>query len=117
MRYRKLTAENDYSIGHGAADYYRDSPETVAQAVATRLRQLLGEWFLDETDGTPYQTQVLGRHTQETYDPALRLRILETTGCTGILEYESLFDPDARKLTVRAVIDTIYGEAVIYEVM
>lgn len=116
MRYRKLSRDGDYVIG-GSSVFLRNTPETVAQAVVTRLRLFLGEWFLDVTEGTPYQTQVLGRHTEATFNPAIRQRILETEGCTGIVEYESQFNPDTRELSVTAVIDTEYGPARIYEVM
>ena len=54
MRYRKLDAAGDFVFGHGAADYHRDSPEAVAQAVLTRLKLHRGEWFLDRSEGTPY---------------------------------------------------------------
>ena len=80
MRYRKLDADGDFQIGHGAADYHIDRPEGVAQAVKTRLALLAGEWFLDLTEGTPYATHVWGKHTRDTYDPILRRRILQTEG-------------------------------------
>lgn len=117
MRYRKLNSAGDYTLGHGPVDFWRDVPQAPAQAVATRLRLLAGEWFLDFTEGTPYQGGVLGKHTQATYDPIIRDRILGTEGVTAILDYQSLFDGDARALTVSASIDTIYGTAAIQEVL
>lgn len=72
MRYRKLSDTGDYTLGHGPANFWRDVPQAPAQAVATRLRLLTGEWFLDLAEGTPYQTGVLGKHTQATYDPITR---------------------------------------------
>ncbi len=117
MKYRKLDKDGDMIIGHGDADYLKDSPECVAQAVATRLRLLLGEWFLDETEGTPYVPAVLGKHTRASYDFAIRRRVLETEGVTRILEYESLFDGETRKLTINIRIETVYGAAAIQEVM
>lgn len=117
MRYRKLSSSGDYSLGHGSADFYRDKPEAPAQAVVTRLRLLAGEWFLDVAEGTPYQTGVLGKHTQATYDPIIRERILGTEGVTAIDEYQSIFNGDTRTLTVSATISTIYGTAIIHEVL
>ena len=117
MRYRKLDQTGDTVFGHGGADLLQDSPECVAQAVVTRLRLLRGEWFLDLTEGTPYVPAVLGRHTRETYDFAVRQRILDTEGVSGIAEYESLFDGESRRLAVSARIDTVYGQAVIQEVL
>lgn len=117
MRYRKLDADGDMTFGHGQQDFLRDTPDAVAQAVVTRLRLLAGEWFLDLADGTPWQAGVMGKHTQATYDPVIRRRILQTEGVTGISEYTSVFDGAARRLTVTATIDTVYGHATFQEVM
>jgi hypothetical protein len=111
MRYRKLDSDGDCSFGRSALDFISDTPETVAQAVRTRLLLLRGEWFLDVTDGTPYATEILGANTAQTYDLAIRERILDTQGVTGIVSYESnLAD---RALTVIATIDTLYGQSTV----
>lgn len=115
MRYRKLDDDGDYSFGHGLADLYQDSPEAVAQAVKTRLLLFAGEWFLDTSEGTPWAQAVFGKHTAETYGPALRERILDTEGVTEIVSFEAVFDGETRRLTVNAVIETAYGETVIQE--
>ncbi len=117
MKYRKLDSNGDMIFGHGDADYLKDTPETVAQAVVTRLRLLRGEWFLDLTEGTPYAPAVLGKHTKASYDYAVRTRVLETQGVVEILEYESIFDGETRRLTVTIRIDTVYGPAHIQEVL
>lgn len=117
MMYRRLDANRDYRLGNGSADMLRNTPETVAQAVVTRLALLAGEWFLDLQDGTPYVQGVFGRHTQASYDLVLRARILGTEGVTEILAYESLFDPDTRTLTVAVEIDTVYGPTSVTEVL
>lgn len=117
MRYRRLDANGDMVMGHGHADYLKDCPECVGQAVATRLRLLAGEWFIDLTEGTPYTPAVLGKHTKDSYDFVIRDRVLRTQGVLNIAEYESLFDGETRKLTVNITIDTVYGPAAIQEVM
>jgi hypothetical protein len=120
MRYRKLDANGDYSFGNQQADFYIDTPAGVAQAVQTRLSLLTGEWFLDVTDGTPWRTEVLGKYTQNAYDAVIKDRILSTqvttnqlvmaAAVTSVTAYSSSFDPNTRKLTVIATIQTIYGE-------
>lgn len=117
MRYRRLDSQGDMVFGHGDADYLKNSPECVAQAVVTRLRLLRGEFFLDLTEGTPYAPAVLGKHTKASYDFALRRRVLETEGVTAIEEYESVFDGETRRLTVNIRIDTSYGPATVQEVL
>ena len=75
MRYRKLDADGDYSFGSRQADF-PGLPDTVAQAVKTRLMLLRGEWFLDSTEGMPWQGEVLGKQPRASYDWAIRQRML-----------------------------------------
>ena len=117
MRYRQLSESQDYTFGNAQANYLQDVPEAVAQAVVTRLRLLTGEWFLDVTEGTPYQAGVLGKQTLATASEAIRERILGTQGLVEILEFEATEDRETRTLTVTAKIATIYGEIEINEVL
>lgn len=117
MRYRRLDTSNDFTLGHGTADYLNNSPECVAQAVVTRLRLLSGEWFLDLIEGTPYVQGVFGKHTQESYDLVIRERILDTEGVTEITAYESLFNGETRRLSIQVTINTLYGPVSFQEVM
>ena len=110
MRYRKLTADGDYSFGQGQLDFWRDVPDAPAQAVQTRLLLWRGEWFLDVEEGTPYMEGVLGKHSKTTADTTIQDRILGTQAVIGFSDYASALNPDTRKLTVTAVsVDTIYG--------
>lgn len=112
MKYRKLDATGDYTLGTGA-DFHTNTPAAVAQAVQTRLLLYTGEWFLDLLEGTPWTTEVLGKFTQKTYDTVIKQRILGTPGVNSIIDYESTFDGDARTLAIEATLDTIYGNATI----
>ena len=112
MRYRKLDADGDYTVGTGQ-DFLVDSPEAVAQAIKTRLGLYAGEWFLDTEDGTPWRTEVLGKYTLSTYDAVIKDRILGTAGVAQIDEYSSEFDGTTRRLTIAATISTEYGQATV----
>lgn len=109
MRYRKLSDSGDYTFGNGQADFYRDVPAAVGQAVQTRLRLWLGEWFLDIEAGTLYMQSVLGKHSLEAADRTIQARVLGTQGLTAFENYVSAIDPDDRAMTARFDIDTIYG--------
>lgn len=111
MRYRTLSASDDYTFGQRA--FLVDSPEAVGQAVLTRLRLARGEWFLDTTEGTPYQQEILGMGRVATYDAAIIERILGTPGVTELVSYSSNLDRRTRAATVEAVINTQYGQATV----
>lgn len=95
--------------GNGQKDMYRDVPEAVGQACATRLRLWLGEWFMDLEDGTPYLQGVLGKHQQPVPNLTIVDRARGTQGLTSLTEYEAVIDPDTRTMDVSFLIDTIYG--------
>jgi hypothetical protein len=113
MRVRALDANGDMTFGQGQSNFLINSPQAVAQCVQTRLGLFTGEWFLDITDGTPWDTEVLGKYTQGLYDSVLQSRILGTTGVSNIVtgSYTSVRNGPARTLSVAAQIDTIYDGA------
>lgn len=113
MRYRKLDTNGDYSFGSGVHNFHINSPEVVQQAILTRLRLWLGEWFADTSDGTGWNQTILGKHSQNIYELTLRQRVLETPGVLSIEAFESLLDPQTRRLSVAMTVNTIYGSTAI----
>lgn len=111
MKYRKLTESGDYTFGRGVGNFIQNTPETVAQAVKTRLGLRQGEWLLDTTIGTPYDSDILGMGKITLYDAAIQEVILNTEGVNSIIDYSSGVDPTIRKATVNCTISTIYGAA------
>lgn len=109
MRYRKLDTDGDYVFGSGKHDFLKDSPEAVGQAVLTRLKLWLAEWFADTSAGTGWTQAILGRQSENLCEMTLRQRILETPGVLSIDEFFSNLDPNTRRLAVTATIETIYG--------
>lgn len=114
MKVRKMDEDGDHMFGHCALDFYQDSADGVAQNVLTRLKLWRGEWFLNTNSGTPWLQEILGKH--DAVDVVLRTRILETPGVNAITRFETILDPDTRRLTVTAEIATPYGVAAINEV-
>lgn len=109
MRYRELDTNGDYTGFSGNIVFLVNSPQAVAQAVKTVLALMQGEWFLDQTIGVPYSTQILGTGTQATRDLVIQNAILGTQGVTDINQYSSQYNPTTRSFTVNCTIDTIYG--------
>lgn len=111
MRYRKLDEDGDYRFGAGPADFHINSPDVVAQAVETRLKLWIGEWFANTGDGTGWNEAILGKHSKNLYELTLRQRVLETPGVVSIDTFASQFNPNDRRLTVAMTINTVYGQA------
>lgn len=117
MIYRKLDKDGDYTFGLGAGNFYKDQPEAVAQAVKTRLGLIEGEWFLDITAGTPYNSQILGAGMVSRYDHAIQEVILNTVGVTEIVNYYSQVDPTTRAAQITCTINTLYGTATLTQAL
>lgn len=111
MRYRKLDDDGDYSFGQGQNNFHINTPEGVAQAVMTRLKFWVGEWFADTSDGTGWTTDVLGKFTDHLFELMIRQRILSTQGILRVDSFDSQFDGETRKLSIQSTITTIYGSA------
>lgn len=114
MRIRKYDSSGDVQFGQSINSYDINSPNAVANAVASRLNLWLGEWFLDTSDGTAWKTRVLGKYTASIRDDVIRARVLSTPGVLSISKYSSSSNNSLRAFSVNMTIDTIYsGQAVI----
>lgn len=113
MRVRAMNPNGDMQFGQSKNNFLVNSPAAVAQIVGTRLKLWTGEWFLDQQEGTPYLSQVLGTNTQSLYDAALTERMLTTPGVVGLIDYQSQRDGATRVLSVSARLNTQFGEALL----
>lgn len=109
MRYRREDDDGDYTFGQGDDAWLVNSPEAVAQAIKTRFLLWYGQWFLDTTAGTPWIQSVLGKQKPDTYNLAIRKRILETQGVSSITAFNTTVDGTTRRVTFTATVETIYG--------
>ena len=109
MRYRKLSPTGDYLFGQQQANFWINVPDGVAQAVATRLRLWVGNWFLNTADGTDWSGKVLGNRTALTRDAEIRQRVLNTPGATQINGYSSSINANTRAFSASFQLDTQYG--------
>lgn len=111
MRYRQLNSDGDYTFGQGGLNYLTEK-EAVLQAVKTRLKLLMGEWWEDLEDGFPlFQVILLQRGNEDgrkTIDLLVQERILSTKHVTGIESFESKIIN--RQYQAETVINTDYGQ-------
>jgi hypothetical protein len=113
MIYRQLTDDGDMTIGNKNA--YIEGVEAVRQAVVTRLRQLIYEWWEQLEDGVPYWQKIIARRDIAEAVRIIRARIEQTTDVIAILVFEHYWNNETRSLTIRAGIQSVYGEFVIEE--
>ena len=113
MKVRKLSPTGDYLFGYPSDEFYVNNAAAVAQIISTRLKLLQGEWLLDTSQGTPYSTQILGKHSQASADAALREVILDTPGVVSISNFNSSVDNITRKYGMSCTVQTQYGETLI----
>lgn len=111
MRVRRLV-NNDMTFGQGIGNIAIDV-EAVRQRVATRLRLLLGEWFLDTDAGIPYIQRIVEKPTDLGFAEAvLKRKVLETEGIFSIDSWGMVYDSRTRELTVTCSVSTTYGVAI-----
>lgn len=111
MRVREQDSNGDMTFGNGQQNFLANSPDAVAQVVQTTLLLILGEWYLNLNDGTPWFQGVLGVHSKDTADQTLITQIKTVDGVTDVQDWTSTIDPVTRKYSsLSAKLITIYGE-------
>ena len=109
MLLRKLDNNGDMQFGNGNANFYKDTPEAIAQNIYTRLKLWLGEWYLDTDEGTDWLGKCLGKNSMDSALLEIKQRILGTTGVNSIQNFSASIEPTSRKLTITGTVNTIYG--------
>lgn len=116
MIYRKLDINGDYVFG-GNKNSYVIGAEAVKQAILTRLRQLIHEWWEDLEDGLPLWQQIIGSRDKLRAEEIIRKRVQLTKHVKSILYFVSDWSANSRKLTIKIIVDTEFGELNFQEVI
>jgi hypothetical protein len=113
MLYRQLDENWDFTFGRGKTNYISNK-YAVAQAIKSRLRLLLYEWWLEPSDGLPLWQKILGkRNPKSMIDGIIQERILGTTNVRKIDYMDSTYNPDTREYTFYCVVETVFGQTII----
>jgi hypothetical protein len=96
-------------FGGSQRAFWINQAEAVGQIISTRLMLYQGEWFLDTTDGTPWNTQVLGNRTDSTRDPVIQARVLSTPDVASISGYNSQVIAPTRVFNAAMSVNTTFG--------
>ena len=115
----QMALNDDWDIyldANGDLALVEDGNEVV-QHVKQRLDFQQGEWFLDESIGVPWLTDILGQSFLATNDPnrafaesIIKETILSTPGVTRLVTFSADFDPVNRAGTYRFNFDTAWGD-------
>lgn len=113
MKYRMLDENDDYVLG-SYKNIFLTGKEAVGQAIKTRLKLLLEEWWENTEDGLPLFQQILGTFGGEDnlngVDLIIQERILSTQDVIGLKDFERNFNFKTREYTFSAIVETRYGE-------
>ena len=93
-----------------------DDTNQIMQNLAIRLRFILGEWYLDITQGVPY-FEVFFRKApnQIQIESILKEEIVNTRGIVELTSFESDFDSRNRVYSVKFSARSISGEELLKE--
>lgn len=95
----QLIPEGDLELVNG--DFvFVDGVEELRQAILSRFRFFLGEWFLDLREGVPYYRDVLVKNPDVNLVRSVFRQVLASTpGVLSILRFDLRFDAEARTLS------------------
>lgn len=110
--YRALDINGDPTQGNGQGSFLTDL-YAVAQAISTRLKLLMGEWWENLNTGTPLFQSMLGVSGAGKNTQAIALlitqRILGTPYVTGVTAVNASYDPNARAFSFSCQVETTFG--------
>ena len=93
-----------------------DGVEAIRQELQIRYRFFLGEWFLGEDEGVPYQLDILKKNPNEARVRAVLIEVARTTpGVVEIRRFETSLDRAERQLTVTIEAGVEVNGALVYE--
>ncbi len=86
--------------------------EQIAQRISTRLKLLLGEWFLDTGQGVPWFERILVKSPNRAIvQGVLKRTIIQTPGVNELVGFD-IIERDARKIMVQFTVTTSGGNTV-----
>lgn len=95
--------KNDFSLV--------ESVDQIMQNLAIRLRFFLGEWYLDTTLGIPFYEMILRKNpNQIQIESILKNEIVTTFGVERLTSFESSYNENTRKYSVKFSAISIDGD-------
>lgn len=93
-----------------------DDTKQIMQNLAIRLRFVLGEWYLDITQGIPYFEEFFRKNpNQIQIESILKTEIVQTRGIVELISFDADFDKRRRIFSVNFRARSISGEELLKE--
>lgn len=93
-----------------------DDTRQIMQNLAIRLRFVLGEWYLDITQGIPYYEEFFIKSpNQIQIESVLKKEIVDTRGIVELTSFDANFDKRRRIFSVQFGARSISGEELLKE--
>ncbi|QDX92077.1 hypothetical protein EEL30_06655 [Brevibacillus laterosporus] len=109
MKYREMVG-GDYSMGRP----FLSKAAAVGQAIYTRLKLLMEEWWEQLDDGLPLFQNILGASGHpdnlQAVDLLVQARIIETPHVSQITNFQSTYDN--RTYFFQCNVETTFGETI-----
>ena len=100
--------DNDYSFGQGRRNLAANV-EAVLQRCKSKLLQYQGEWFLNQNDGTAWQT-ILGQSRDDSQlKRMIRSKIRSIEDVIDIQNLQVYFDSMTRQASIYSELNTRFG--------
>lgn len=99
----------------GDIDISDEKKEVARQWVSVRLKTLLGEWFLDQTQGIDWINILSQRNNKALVDTVIQRTIVETEYITRIVSYNSTQPTGSHRYSVSFRAEVEGGEIISFD--
>ena len=111
MTVRALDTQGDWTRGRGRGNYL-DGNNMLAQQLSCDLKEFLGDCFWALANGIDWFNLIQTKNMAG-LDVAIRTRILNRAGVTGLQEFEFTIDPDTRDIAISYGVTTVYSDQIL----
>ncbi len=114
MRFRAIDKDGEPVYGKGKNSFVQGN-DALLLNIITRVRSWKGDCFFDRSAGIDYNN-LLNQNSLRSLELAVKREILTSKGVVRITAFSIDLEQGKRAVTIKVVIDTIYGQGYQLEV-
>jgi hypothetical protein len=114
MKFRQLTATNDWTFGGGLSNY-ASGQQAIALNIQTSILMFAGDFFASLSGWINWRG-LLNVGQQKNLDTALQTLLSQCYGVQGIISANVVVNKTTRKFFASYVVDTVYSQQVVNQV-